>query len=219
MPSPAQVHGAVSGLFDTSDAEHHAQDKAWAIQPPGMSGGNIVIRFSWFGSEDDRFGALKGSRIRLGPTTHEVALVESTCASRRELAATLMRAATLRFDSPTWFARNGRRYPIPDPVLVYRGLEHRWGQGATEYDAFPEGLIQDLLSLVRITHLDGHTESMQLGSRTRVGYVGLATYDIPGNADTDVQRAFSALSKLASFTGVGAETPWGAGAVTLIHAE
>jgi CRISPR-associated endoribonuclease Cas6 len=129
----------------------------------------------------------------------------------------------VEFLTPTVFSRNGRDYPLPDPVLALRGLHQRWtaradpAAPAGSRHAGPEaGGVDGALGSVVVEHLDGHTQLVEAPTR-RIGFTGSATFALRGRSSPAADQAFAALWAFAALAGVGRSTTYGLGAVEVAH--
>ncbi|MGH4014473.1 MAG: CRISPR system precrRNA processing endoribonuclease RAMP protein Cas6 [Pseudonocardiaceae bacterium] len=75
--------------------------------------------------------------------------------------------------TPTYFSRNGRTVPLPDPVLVLRSLTQRWNTFAPAGLAIDDTLGKALLATALLTDADLHTVRVQVGRDAwQTGFVG-----------------------------------------------
>lgn len=214
IPSAQQLHGAVANLVREADESHQAGEKPWALHPALKQDKELLLTINWL---DDRqppevFTEGLPTEIRLGPAFHPVLRARSDHASWAELARETSTAVTMEFVSPMWFSRNGRTYPLPDPLLIYRRLLQRW---ETYSDTpIPAEVSEQLLGSVYVDDLEGETVTYDLGKGRRLGFLGQVRFAI--ERDQTVGHAFAALSKFAEYCGVGAQTTYGAGMVRIV---
>jgi CRISPR-associated endoribonuclease Cas6 len=222
-PTPAQVHGLACALLDREPTDHNAPEKPWAVWPVDVEAGQRRASWKLHWLRDDNSAPTGrmdvGARVRLGNrrfTLHRV------CPTMTQYAALADRTATradLWFQSPTYFSRNGRFYPLPDPVLLFRGLAAKWN--ARQADAsmsLPDDLLSQLTSAVAISACELATTRIAVGvgepAAERPAFTGWARFAVPRRADEAVRRAFAALVRFAEFSGIGAMTTHGLGAVS-----
>ena len=121
------------------------------------------------------------------------------------------REQAVEFVSPTTFSRNGRSYSLPDPVLVHQQLIRRWNLFSPKPLEISESASRELVSAVTLQRCEVSAERIpDFGSR--VGFTGNVVFRLGGSAGSDV---FSALWQFACFSGVGALTTQGLGAIRL----
>ncbi|MBL7517931.1 CRISPR system precrRNA processing endoribonuclease RAMP protein Cas6, partial [Frankia sp. CNm7] len=180
---------------------------------PG-DGATTSWRLGWL---DDR-SAPPGwppATARFGSQSREVTGAELTRRSYAQLAqGTPTRRVRVTMTTPTFFSRDGRDLPLPDPALAIQGLLTRW-------NAFAPGPLRigagDARSLVDAVFLDGvwgSSAEVELGHGLRqVGFVGHADLRLMAGTSDFVATMFTALTRFAAFAGVGERTAYGFGAV------
>src|SRR5262249_3504366 len=133
---PARLHGAACALLEEPSVPHTAQHKPFSVGPLIDAGaGWTRWRVGWRAPTPPPRRPPQGS---FGPTPCALRPPPPLQASFAELLASPPRRhAELRFLSPTYFARNGRDFPLPDPVLVMRSLATRWDAHAPAELALP----------------------------------------------------------------------------------
>lgn len=229
--TPKQLHGLAASLFEATGTDHHAQHKPYTVSPlmaapepgPTPRGGTAtaLLRLGWLPDprpDDPRpdLTRLTGTRLRLGAQFFTVA------AAHEELMpyAAVVRVppaerAVLHFRSVTYFSRNGRWHPLPDPVLLYGGLIRRWNLFAPEGARITDVEEKELLGAVILSAHDISSSPVSPDSGTRIGFTGTAAFrllDQHGPSPRTRQR-FTALSLFATIAGVGAQTTHGLGSV------
>lgn len=217
-PSPKQIHGFLCHTFGESDDDHLAQTKPWATWPASLQERRrMLLRFSWLCDDKDAgLDSRLGRSLRFGPVQHSVHDVQEQREAYEELMDGAATSIQFRFVSPTWFSRNGRLYPIPDPVLVFSRLADRWATFSTV--TLDPDSVAALVSTVSIADLAGATHQYPIGKADKVGFVGTARYSIAARSSPDTARTMAALSRFAQYCGVGASTTFGAGAVEVSQA-
>jgi CRISPR-associated endoribonuclease Cas6 len=222
-PTPGQVHGLACALLDRDSAAHRAQEKPWAAWPVDVEQDDGRARWSLHWLRDDcaaptdRLGV--GSRVRLGGRGFTLRSVSPAMTGYAALADRVASRADMWFQSPTYFSRNGRFYPLPDPVLVFRGLAARWNARQADVStSLPEELLRQLTSVVAISAYQLQTTRVAVGAgergAERPAFTGWARFAVPRGAEEAARRAFAALVGFAEFAGVGAMTTHGLGAVS-----
>ena len=126
------------------------------------------------------------------------------------------RRAALDVVSPLYFSRGGRDHPAPDAVLIARSLLDRWDDHAPPGLAAPAAARRHLLDTVYLVEFAGRTQRIPVGTATRqTGFVGSMTLALTRAADDTTAALFAALLRFAEVAGVGAQTGYGFGAVTV----
>lgn len=116
--------------------------------------------------------------------------------------------------TPTYFSRNGRDVPLPDPVLVMRSLAQRWNVFAPTGLAIDDTLSKALLSAVLLTDAAVHTVRVQVGRDAwQTGFIGDAELALTHTAAPDAGAVFAALLRFATAAGIVAQTTYGFGEV------
>ncbi|SNQ45618.1 conserved hypothetical protein [Frankia canadensis] len=214
--TPRQVHGAASGICEVAGSDHHAPVKAFAAGPllPDESGGGCLWRLGWLGDSALPPG-WPPSAVRLGPHTRQVTGFEGHGRSYGELARSgPTRRVRLTMTSPTFFSRNGRDLPMPEPVLVVRNLLTRWNALAPAPLQVGEDDSKALVGGVFLESMSGATRKVELGSGLRqVGFEGSAELRLLKTVPDQAASVFGALARFAEFAGLGAQTAFGFGAV------
>lgn len=224
-PTITQVHGLACSLLEGPNADHQAQTKPWTAWPPrsegkphaGGSPAQLILRLNWL---DDRtppaLAAELPDRVRLGGSWFPVAGVRFTRCSYEDLASgPPFRSARLDCHRPTYFSRNGRDLPMPDPVLVVRSLGQRWNAFAPGPLVIDTASLGALESSAVLTEMDGCTESVsEQGRALRTGFVGHCTIGLLSHSPQASVYHFSALIRAAEYLGIGAGTTRGFGVVT-----
>ncbi|WP_051745176.1 CRISPR system precrRNA processing endoribonuclease RAMP protein Cas6 [Streptomyces yerevanensis] len=221
--TPAQLHGLAALLLEGTGADHHAQHKPYTVSPllatPSPQSGRpgALLRLGWLpDTPRPDLTRLTGRTVRLGSqhftvtTAHEeftpyAALSQLPPASR----------AIIQFRSATYFSRNGRWHPLPDPVLLYGGLIRRWNLFAPETARLTDVEGKELLGAVALSAHEISSLPVDLGSGTRIGFTGTAAFRLLGRYEPHerVPQLFPALSLFAITAGAGAQTTHGLGSV------
>lgn len=125
-----------------------------------------------------------------------------------------------RFITPTAITKRGdnnNRFMslYPEPLDVFSGLAKRW----RALDG-PE-LCSDLERFIKtggcvIARHELRTVEFSTGERIQVGFVGSAVYECHKKSRIEYLTSLSALTRFASFTGVGYQTGRGMGAVRVV---
>jgi CRISPR-associated endoribonuclease Cas6 len=218
-PTPRQVLGAAAGLFETAASDHHAKAKPFAAGPfvddDGVAG--TWWRLGWL-ADDALPPGWPPASVRFGgdvrPVTGFGGEVRPYAAMARSGAA---RRTRLRMLTPTFFSRNGRDLPLPEPVLLVRSLLERWNAHAPAALRVAADDARALVGAVFLDEASGGTQRVELGQGLRqVGFVGQAELRLLRSAPAAVGEVFGALMRFAEVAGVGAQTTCGFGAVEVI---
>ncbi|MGH4018053.1 MAG: CRISPR system precrRNA processing endoribonuclease RAMP protein Cas6 [Pseudonocardiaceae bacterium] len=214
-PFPAHLHAAACGLLEPPDADHTAQRKPFAVGAPVTEQGFVMWRLGWL---PDRAlpAAWPPQRLRLGGSTCQVFDAQTRHQPFAALAASRpVTQCLVRFLTPTYFSRNGRDVPLPDPVLILRSLTQRWNTFAPAGLTIDDTLSKELLATALLTDADVHTVRVQVGHDAwQTGFVGDTELALTRTASPDVGAVFTALLRYATVAGVGARTTHGFGEVS-----
>lgn len=116
----------------------------------------------------------------------------------------------LQFDTPTTFRTRELIQPLPDPILVFRGLSVRWNAYAPHELHVTNKWLQWLYESVALIRLELSTGFISFGDATASGFVGKVEYQ----AVTDWLEGCKQLNTLGDFayySGVGIKTALGMG--------
>ncbi|MGQ9455370.1 MAG: CRISPR system precrRNA processing endoribonuclease RAMP protein Cas6 [Armatimonadota bacterium] len=127
------------------------------------------------------------------------------------------REVMIRFTSPVTFRRSGLNIPLPDQSLVYQSLWQKWRTFSDQL--MPEHLFADMMSVLAVNALDGHTRVWKFPRYKITGFVGLVGYELVRPVGPDVMALFGALSEFAFYAGVGYKTTMGMGQCRIIERE
>jgi CRISPR-associated endoribonuclease Cas6 len=124
------------------------------------------------------------------------------------------RRVRLTMNTPTFFSRDGRDLPLPDPALAVGGLLPRWNAYAPAPLRIGAADAQALVDAVFLDGVWGASAEVELGHGLRqVGFVGQADLRLVAATSDYTATMFTALARFAAFAGVGARTAYGFGAV------
>lgn len=215
---PDRLHGMACALFEGSGADHTAEDKpftVWPLRKDDPDDDRWLLRLNWLPDDPPPQGLPAPRHLRLGSTVLAVRQRHIHQCTYAEMAAGPPTGrAMLSFCTPTYFSRNGRSYPLPDPVLVYQSLYQRWNQRAPVPCRISEDMWAALRSEVIVGRVDIHTQAIPAAHRmAREGFVGDAVFSVR-TEEVAVRVTFAALTRAATFLGVGAQTTRGFGVVT-----
>ncbi|WP_131765429.1 CRISPR system precrRNA processing endoribonuclease RAMP protein Cas6 [Candidatus Protofrankia californiensis] len=122
------------------------------------------------------------------------------------------RRVRLRMLTPTFFSRNGRDLPLPEPVLIVRSLLTRWNAHAPAALAIGDDGARELVGAVFLEAVSGASRQVSVTEQIRqVGFVGDAELRLLKTASA--ADVFGALTRFAAIVGVGAQATHGFGAV------
>jgi len=221
QPTYEQLHRLVVWLLEApNSAGHQAQTKPWSVWPLMPSAdvaGAVDLRVNWLPPAQripERLSALLAKNPRLGNVALTAVRIDAPASQpyERLLALPPLARCDLVFLSPTYISRSGRDYLLPDPELLVRRLAARWNEHVGSQRLALVGddvrkLAGDVICVahelrtVRITAEEG---------RERTGFVGQLRLGVrqPG-----LRRLFATLCAFAPYTGIGAQTTHGLGAV------
>jgi CRISPR-associated endoribonuclease Cas6 len=229
QPTFEDLHRLACRLLEASeDPTHQDQVKPFAVWPLRAAGtlpDRTELRLNWLHPEQDPLPRLRaGLRrpLRLGGAHARPLTLRTQGTSYLELRRRdPIWQCDLRFLSPTYFARSGRDYLLPDPELIVRRLAARWNQHAG-LDG-PLGVRDDQArELARRVILKAHElHTVRVGGqdgRERTGFLGQIRLALRTAERRDPEALVSAqllatLTGFAPFCGLGAQTTHGLGAV------
>lgn len=213
-PYPVHLHAAACYLLEPPGADHTAQRKPFTVGAPVAEDGTVTWRLGWL-PDLPLPAAWPPRELRLGGSTCRVLDARARHQPFAALAASRPVARGLvRFLTPTYFSRNGRDVPLPDPVLIMRSLAQRWNVFAPTGLALDDTQCKALLSAVLLTDADVHTVRVQVGRDAwQTGFLGDAELALTHTAAPHVGAVFAALLRFATIAGIGAQTTYGFGEV------
>lgn len=127
----------------------------------------------------------------------------------KELLKDMGSSAMLKFSSPMSFKRKGMNVPLPDPQLVYNSLWQKW-QAFSDLRV-EESVYLEMMEVLALSAMDGHTRAWKFPRNMVIGFVGLAEFELVKRVSVDAMKLFGALNQLAFYTGVGSKTTMGLG--------
>ena len=222
------VHGAFSGWFDRSEAEHNAGDKPYAVSPPSRRDGHVGVEIGLLNDlAHQRFSEVtqQPTEVRLGNQkrlTAKPRLVQQ--ASWKELSIpTRSREWTLHLLTPTTFRSGSRSSPLPSVETIVAGLRRAWLMWCDEpaLIPLPEDVRAPAYRRLWVCDLDLTSTVTELtitrpsGGRETVQMSG-CTGSITFRADDDRTAAWAGpLLRLAEYCGVGSMRAKGFGVAEL----
>jgi CRISPR-associated endoribonuclease Cas6 len=214
VPTPRQVLGAASGLFETAGSDHRAAVKPFASGPFADAGGGTEWRLGWLADGGLPVGWPPGE-VRFGAEARRVLGFGGEVRPYAELAGSgAARRARLRMLTPMFFSRNGRDLPLPEPVLLVRSLLARWNTHAPAGVQVGDDDARAVVGAVFLDDVTGSARRVEVGPGLRqVGFVGEAELRLLRSAPAGAAEVFGALMRFAEIAGVGAQTTCGFGAV------
>jgi CRISPR-associated endoribonuclease Cas6 len=224
---PRQLHGFAASLLEHAGTDHRSQDKPYTVSPlmaaparsraPHGRATTAVLHLGWLpDTPRPDLTRLTGTRIRLGAQFFTVASAHEDLMPYAALVRVPpAERAVLDFRSVTYFSRNGRWHPLPDPVLLYGGLIRRWNLFAPPQARLTDVEEKELLGAVALSAHDISSSPVSPDSGARIGFTGTAVFRLldqhgPGPR---TWQLFTALSLFAMVAGVGAQTTHGLGTV------
>jgi hypothetical protein len=212
--SPSHFHAIVS---DWVDVNHHAERKAFSLGPISSKDGTIEVEirtFSTRAADSIQESFTNAQFIRVGSNRandSSLALIES--ASFVDLVDRSKADAMIdvRFVTPTVFRTGSKTSVLPGATQVFAHARRVWSEWAPR-DLAPH-LEFGTLSILT-PFLEGTTTRWDLGRRHWSGFVGRAQYDLSLLDARDV-RVLNVMGSLLDFVGVGSNTTWGMGVVSV----
>lgn len=217
-----RLHGLACALLEGEGADHTAGAKPFTVWPlrstaPGRSGlpAQLLLRLNWLPDTPVPANHQRRPELRLGGTTLQILRRHERAVPYAALAAAPASSrVVLRFHTATYFSRNGRDFPLPDPILVFQSLARRWNAHCPEPLRIEAELTDRLLSELVVSAAQVETTAHAAAHRQeRVGFVGQVEFALlRGTGDT--RATLAALAASAPYLGVGAQTTRGFGVVT-----
>lgn len=217
---PARIHGAACAILEADGGDHAAQVKPFSATPPVATSTGSLWTVGWLSAVAP---PTTPTTVRFGNCTAVVVGHRCNEYAYEVLAGSKpARSAEFEFWSPTYFSRNGRDYPLPDPVLIVRSLASRWNAWASDSVRIDEADLRDLCSAVVVPAFEGRTVRARVTyTMDQTGFVGQVRLALGRSASDRAQRVLAALAKFAPIAGVGAQPTHGFGACRLlaVHTE
>lgn len=213
---PARLHGAACALLELPAADHRAQDQPFAVRPLVADGKGARWRLGWLPEGHPPIRTV--DTVRFGPTRRRVRGFTIAITSFGRLATGgSTGTADLRMLSPTFFSRNGRDHPLPDPVLIIDSAVRRWNLHAPADLRVPDAEHRALRSRIVLTDFEGRTERGPVTfTMQQTGFVGTVRIALPRSAERSTRYLLAALMRFLDVAGVGAQTTHGFGALELV---
>ncbi|WP_433678312.1 CRISPR system precrRNA processing endoribonuclease RAMP protein Cas6 [Nocardia sp. CA-119907] len=208
---PARLHGAACALFEQPDTHHTAQTKPFTASPLLTTAHGARWKLGWLHETPP---PPIPTTIRFGDITYPVLDHTLTHRTYAQLATTAapIKTAEFHITSPMYFSRNGRDYPLPDPVLIITKLADRWNHHAPPHTQLTDTNTRNLNQHIYLAGLDGHTvQARATYTSQQTGFLGTFTLALPNTAPTDTYHTLTALTHYAEITGIGAQTTRGYG--------
>ncbi|ADP82673.1 CRISPR system precrRNA processing endoribonuclease RAMP protein Cas6 [Pseudofrankia inefficax] len=217
--APRWLLGAASAICEpgVGDAPTQARPFSVGAVVPVVEDARVPVaswRLGWL-EDDAPPPGWPPAEVRFGSQARTVLAAELHRRSYAALAqGTPARHVRLTMTTPTFFALDGRDLPLPDPALMIRGLLARW-------NGYAPGPLRigadDARALVDAVYLDGMwgaSADVELGHGLRqTGFVGQADLRLLAATSDYIATMFTALTRFATYAGVGARTAYGFGAV------
>lgn len=133
-----------------------------------------------------------------------------------ELLATAPQSSvSVELLSPMFYSRSGEAYPLPDPILVHRQLARRWNECVpSDRMRISDELSRELNSLISIRELELSSVSLP-ELQHRMACTGQFSFILKKSAEIIHKEWFSTLWQFAQFSGLGAMTTQGLGAIAI----
>jgi CRISPR-associated endoribonuclease Cas6 len=117
------------------------------------------------------------------------------------------RSLTLQFCTPTTFRKTKYDCAMPTKEVVFQSLLRRWNRYSNAT------LTEEILEPIYPSYFNIHTEIV-IDSRSKfIGCVGVVTFQILGEVESETIQKINALADFAFYAGVGRKTPMGMGMV------
>lgn len=225
-PTARQLHAAVASVLSYAEGDHRAPIKpfsVWPLHSTQEEPDRPRLRIGWLATSHPpaalvhsnsqwRFGSLQARAVDVSVEERSFAELVSTRAAEKVVLHVL---------TPTVFTRQDRRFPLPDPYLIYGGLIDRWNTFTTHFKMGVEAR-RDLIGSLEIKDFDIQPDRMlvdrtrQPGGESRaiwhLGFRGSVTVGVvPGSPDW-VRSLLPGLSEFAGISGIGSGTARGFGA-------
>lgn len=220
------VHGLACRLLESPDADHRANDRPFAVWPllraEESRDDKLLLRVAWL--DDERQPAGDSTSLHLGGSP--IRLAGSDVLTMPYAALALggpLRSAFFEWHSATYFSRNDRDLPLPDPVVAVRGWARRWNlfQPPSSPVVMDTVLVSEVLSAVIVTDPCIRPDALQYGVNKQTskplvqhGFKGTARFALGSRAGGAAAEAFGTLARFAEYSGTGAQTTYGFGATT-----
>ncbi len=214
------VHGAFSGWFDRTAAEHTAGDKPYAVSPLTSHRGQVGVQVGLLSDvAHQRFknATSTPTTVRLGNQIREIGqpgpLRQATWT---ELAREITeRQWTLDLVTPTTFRSGDRSSPLPAVETIISGLVRSWHLWCNQPDLIPLPTSTQVRSLW-MSDLDLTTEYVDVTINGRSirfrGALGSITLRAD---DDDTARWAGPLLNYAAYAGLGSMRAKGLGVAEL----
>lgn len=218
------VHGAFSGWFDRTTAEHTAGDKPYAVSPLTAHRGQVGVQIALLSDvAHQRFTEVTGTptTVRLGNQIREVGRPTPVRqATWTELAREITdRQWTLDLATPTTFRSGDRSSPLPAVETIVSGLARSWQLWCDQPDLVPLPTPTQVRSLW-ISDLDLATECVDVTVKGRPVRFRGALGTITLRADDDATARWAGpLLNYAAYAGLGSMRAKGLGVVELRRAR
>lgn len=213
-------------MEDPESTGHDDLDKQFSVTPPWISQETSSVELSLNILSDDlllvdrarrRLATTNPNDLNLGrgvPLLDPV--MEVSGVNWQQLAdaepRSVIRIETL---SPVMFRRDGKTIPLPDTYLTITQLARRWNAhvGRSDLEIPPEW-VKKLVHSATIKSHDIRTRA-EYAKSWKTGYVGEVSFATTSD-DAGLQGLFSTLFEFAEFSGIGALTTFGFGAVQIV---
>jgi hypothetical protein len=219
-----QLHGLACAIFEgNQSADHTGQDKPFSVWPLQIlddePAANWLLRTAWLRPGMPQAALSATGQLRIGHVACTVTDVACELATHADLATgPAVSSAEVEFHSPTYFSQNSTDTVVPDPRLILGSWWRRWTASLPDQSelAISEETWRETHRATRLTSFDMRTENMDSGrGHDRSGFTGTATLELTKEASSEMKKAFSTLTRFATFSGTGAQTTHGFGATSV----
>ncbi|MBI3797548.1 MAG: CRISPR-associated endoribonuclease Cas6 [Deltaproteobacteria bacterium] len=128
------------------------------------------------------------------------------------------RTVYMRFLTPTSFRSGRGNLPLPLPASLYRSLWQKWQRFAPPSLQIDGRIVTTVEQYLLLARYRLRTEIVSLKGVQQVGCTGTCQFELPAGIPVEDRRAITALSRFASYAGIGMKTTMGMGQ-TLVMIE
>ena len=212
-------------MEDPGIEAHQNQEKTFSIQPPVfMDQGrtvelhlnSLIDDYNIIGQVQDRCRGVNGQTPNLGPAFPlQISAIISSGESWDDLEALVpSRTVTIETLSPISFSRNGDSFNLPDPKVVHSQLIRKWKAVAPEYSHLINLEAEDdLMQNIVLDSFDINSRHIEETWKRRC-FEGTFSYNVRSNSEA-TQMLLTQLWAFATYSGVGAMTTHGLGAIEI----
>jgi len=212
-------------MEDPGDEAHQNQEKTFSIQPPVFMDHGRTVELHLNSLVDDlnivdrlqeRLLGIKGQTANLGQAyplqDSAIYRIEESWDDFRLL--TPARTVSIETVSPITFSRNGDSFNLPDAKVVHSQLIRKWKAVAPESSAsIDQEAEDDLMQNIVLDSFDINSRHIEETWKRRC-FEGTFSYTVRSHSKA-TQLLFAQLWAFATYSGVGAMTTHGLGAIEI----